>query len=316
MSILDPDLKKQAVAILQKIRSAKSIDRKSDLRVFQRLVAEVVAESAGIEGYDVSPDEVFAAGQALIEADLQDTPINPHALRKAAKVLPAMRGHFDEPSDKPLMMLHGREWVCSTQLLQNKRDLVDWTGVFIVGIHRELFREHFPNAAGNMRTTEVIFGGHAGESPDRIDSCLRQLPLQIRDDLKEAHRCATNQEAFVEHVFPTAAQTHADMIRIHPFLDGNGRWARVVTNVYLRDAGIPDGTIFLRKDKKEYFAALNRCMDHGEPGDLARLIVRGFIRQSERRLARMSGVSGDAEGTTDEKTIGATRTTTRPRVPY
>jgi Fic family protein len=92
-----------------------------------------------------------------------------------------------------------------------------------------------------------------------------------------------NEEQLLEYSFLAAARTHAEMIRIHPFVDGNGRWARLATSIFLRDVGLACGTIIEPSKKRQYIAAIDRAIDEGEPGDLSNILARGFVLQAARR---------------------------------
>jgi Fic family protein len=159
----------------------------------------------------------------------------------------------------------------------------EWNGTFIVRLHRELFGELFPNQSGRARTSAVIFGDRAGVEPEVIYDSLTAVAAKIRDALERSCEIAKDESALVEHAFLSAAQTHAELIRIHPFVDGNGRWARFILNLYLIDSGLEVGTIVPTSEKKQYIAALNRAIDNREPGDLANMFVRGFLSQKARR---------------------------------
>lgn len=73
------------------------------------------------------------------------------------------------------------------------------------------------------------------------------------------------------------------MIRIHPFIDGNGRLARIITSVFLVDAGLKAGTIVPARIKTEYIESTDRAIDQGECGDLATILLDGYIEQAEKR---------------------------------
>jgi hypothetical protein len=76
--------------------------------------------------------------------------------------------------------------------------------------------------------------------------------------------------------FPEAlAAVHADFERIHPFLDGNGRTGRLLTNLLLVRLGYPP--VIIRKgERSRYLDALRRA-DAGEPGPLGELVARAII---------------------------------------
>ena len=55
-----------------------------------------------------------------------------------------------------------------------------------------------------------------------------------------------------------AAELHYCFVMIHPFIDGNGRVARLLMNLYLIGKGYPP-TIILRVDRKKYYRVLNEA---------------------------------------------------------
>ena len=80
-----------------------------------------------------------------------------------------------------------------------------------------------------------------------------------------------------------AAVTHAWLVHIHPFADGNGRTARAVTNLLLMRAGFP--VVLIRKsDRQRYYETL-RAADDGDLGPVLELFVnrsQDSLRQIDR----------------------------------
>ena len=68
------------------------------------------------------------------------------------------------------------------------------------------------------------------------------------------------------------ARAHVAFEQIHPFLDGNGRTGRLLTNLLLVRAGLPPAVIF-RRDRERYLTALRRA-DAGDIGALAEIFAR------------------------------------------
>lgn len=58
-----------------------------------------------------------------------------------------------------------------------------------------------------------------------------------------------------EHPVEQAALAHHRLVTIHPFIDGNGRTARLVMNLILRQAAYPP-TVILRANRKQYHRVL------------------------------------------------------------
>ena len=76
--------------------------------------------------------------------------------------------------------------------------------------------------------------------------------------------------------FPEAlAEVHAAFERIHPFLDGNGRTGRLLTNLLLIRLGYPPA-IIRKADRSRYLESLRRA-DAGDPGPLGELLARAVI---------------------------------------
>ena len=48
-----------------------------------------------------------------------------------------------------------------------------------------------------------------------------------------------NQSAQALHPIERAARVHGEFVKIHPFVDGNGRTARLLMNLELMKAGFP-----------------------------------------------------------------------------
>jgi hypothetical protein len=80
----------------------------------------------------------------------------------------------------------------------------------------------------------------------------------------------------VEGPFPEAlADVHAELERVHPFLDGNGRTGRLVTNLLLIRLGYPPA-IIRKPERTRYLQDLRRA-DGGDPAPLGEFPARAII---------------------------------------
>jgi fido (protein-threonine AMPylation protein) len=207
--------------------------------------------------------------------------------------LPTARGASDEGAfsfheehepDKLRAVLRGVEFRTTKLLLRNHREPSDWNGAFLVDVHREIFGRLFPADAGRFRQTEALFGKRAGPPPAQIDGLMQQLALKLQDHLSEVRGFPDGQTKY-DLAFTHAARDHAEMLRIHPFVDGNGRWGRVATTTFLSDCSLVIGAIVRKADKRAYIEAIDRCIDHDQPGDLANLFARAHVSAIKKRLA-------------------------------
>lgn len=69
-----------------------------------------------------------------------------------------------------------------------------------------------------------------------------------------------------------AAFMHHKLVWIHPFYDGNGRVARLLTNFYLMKKGYPP-IVLKKEERKKYYNTLNKA-DHGDLSSFANFIAR------------------------------------------
>lgn len=69
-----------------------------------------------------------------------------------------------------------------------------------------------------------------------------------------------------------AAWTHAEFVRIHPFIDGNGRTSRLLMNYQLMSAGFLPVSI-AKENRLDYYNALETYAVRGELGEFADLVA-------------------------------------------
>ena len=100
------------------------------------------------------------------------------------------------------------------------------------------------------------------------------------------------------HPVELAADIHAELVGIHPFIDGNGRTSRLVMNLILLRAGFPLANIAgERATRLSYYECLNASHIHHDDGPF-RSLIAGYVRTGLLRyLAMVCGNAGpDANG--------------------
>lgn len=129
-------------------------------------------------------------------------------------------------------------------------------------IHALILKDIQDEYAGKYRDREVKISGSEYEPPEA------HLISQEMDDLGTYIKKVTSSDASdTDLPILRAAAAHAWMAQIHPFIDGNGRTARILMNLILMRRGYPI-CIIARDDRLRYYDAL----EESQGGDLTPLI--------------------------------------------
>ena len=83
-----------------------------------------------------------------------------------------------------------------------------------------------------------------------------------------------------------AAWTHAEFVRIHPFLDGNGRTSRLLANYQLMNKGFLPVSI-AKEDRLAYYQALDQYAVHGNLEDFVEMIAALEEKQLDKYLGKL-----------------------------
>ena len=146
------------------------------------------------------------------------------------------------------------------------RKEVPLTQNFIRALHKTLLREDYTvyrNLPGGQVTGYIIHAGQYKTRPnsvitrygDRFDYASPEETPALMADLVDWYNTAEQSGKFTP--VELAAIFHYRYIRIHPFEDGNGRMARLMSNYILARHGYP--MIVVRSRKKiEYLEALHK----------------------------------------------------------
>ena len=127
------------------------------------------------------------------------------------------------------------EWI--KQRAGGKR--ADLTETHILEIHRLILQKVDDHNAGKYRSIPVRIAGSTVILPNPI-----KVPELME---KYIHWLRTVKDIPVK----IAADAHFKLVTIHPFIDGNGRTARLVMNLLLAQSGYPPA-IIRKEDRKKY----------------------------------------------------------------
>ncbi len=137
----------------------------------------------------------------------------------------------------------------------------------ILQLHRLFYRRLDEKEAGRYRSVPVFITGSRHLPP-----AAAQVPVRMRTFCK-----TISGKRKQLHPVDFAAWLHFRLVNIHPFIDGNGRTARLIMNVALLQDGYPVVIIppILRR---EYLDTLESC--HGmrrEPEPFVNFVARAAI---------------------------------------
>ncbi len=154
-----------------------------------------------------------------------------------------MREHFEA--------INHREAILYVEELDKKNEsLTQWQ---IKSLHQLILRNIDDEQAGRYRNVNVVISGASHKPPDHV-----LVPEEME---RFIGWCAA--EAVNLHPVERAARVHADFVKIHPFIDGNGRTARLLMNLELIKAGFPAAVLTVER-RLAYYEALDHAHIRGD----------------------------------------------------
>ena len=153
----------------------------------------------------------------------------------------------------------------------SERTIKEIPALILHGIDRE--------NAGRYRTVPVMISGstHMPPQPYLIEKQVEDFILRLK-------------QMEMEKVHPVliAAYLHDELVRIHPFIDGNGRTSRLLMNLYLLRHGYVIITLKGSNDAKvNYYKALEKSHTEQLPEDFKKLVVEAEIAALRKYLSIM-----------------------------
>lgn len=166
-------------------------------------------------------------------------------------------------------------------------------------IHQLVLKKIDDQNAGKLRQVEVMITGSNYVPPD--PSLVPKLMVEFDQWLRKKRK--------PEEIIDFAAQAHFRLVDIHPYVDGNGRTARLLMSLVLMKEGYPP-VVILKTDRKQYY----RFLEQGHQGKIKPFV--NFIgRQVERTLALwLEAVTPQAKKKADERLILLSQLA--PQTPY
>ena len=162
---------------------------------------------------------------------------------------------------------HDKAILYLKDLVNNDRPITEWN---IRNIHQIVLKNIDDENAGRYRRENVIIKGAIHIPPDYL----------IVPELME--KLILNYESWNNfHPIIKASLLHGELVKIHPFVDGNGRTSRLIMNLDLMNHGY-NPVIIKKEDRLEYYNALDKAHTTGDYTDFVKLITRLEIEMLEK----------------------------------
>jgi Fic family protein len=160
--------------------------------------------------------------------------------------------------------------------LRRVDDLVAETRPLTEGDIRDLhalLMQKLVDRPGAYRTERVFIVGamHVPPDPLRVPDLMAELPGEL------------DAPGTGEHPVAHAARMHYRLVQIHPWTDGNGRTARMLSSVLAMRAGYPP-PLYEATERQRYLEALSRA-DLGDLGEFVEVTARAIEVMEDRYLA-------------------------------
>ena len=136
----------------------------------------------------------------------------------------------------------------------------------ILRIHNLILKGIDDDNAGHYRSVPVRISGSSVVLPNHI-----KVPA-LMDDFESWLKNTNNL-----HPVEFAAEAHYQLVTIHPFVDGNGRTARLLMNLILMMLGYPPA-IIRKKDRLAYITSLEKAQLGGSKNDYYKIIAQAVER--------------------------------------
>jgi cell filamentation protein, protein adenylyltransferase len=189
------------------------------------------------------------------------------------------------------------DWV-QTQLNRQPQDISERD---ILDIHSLILKGIDDANAGHYRSVPVRIAGSTVIMPNA---------MKVPDLMVEFITWLSQSKDM--HPVDLASEAHYRLVTIHPFVDGNGRTARLLMNMILMMCGYPPA-IIRKRDRLAYISALEEAQLGGPMEGYQKLIYKSVDRSLDLYLKAMEGESAIVES--DEKLLKIGELAKRVNVP-
>jgi len=146
----------------------------------------------------------------------------------------------------------------------------------IKSVHYLILKEIDSTNAGKYRHENVFISGAKHVPPIYMNvPCEMQKMIKKYQSWKDLHPVVR------------ACFLHGEFVKIHPFIDGNGRTARLLLNFELIQSGYPP-VVIKTENRADYYDALDKAHTTNDYTDFIKIIV-DLVNESENLYSYLLG---------------------------
>ncbi len=164
------------------------------------------------------------------------------------------------------------DWVMQ-KITCTKQDITENT---ILDLHQLILQKIVDNQAGRYRTVPVRIAGSTVIMPNAM-----KVPELMGEYISWLQKN-------IDNPLTVAVDAHFKLVSIHPFVDGNGRTARLLMNLLLMQAGYPPA-IIRKEERKHYIASIEKAQLGGSLADYYALMYEAVHRSLDIYLEALEG---------------------------
>src|SRR5690606_10260114 len=222
-------------ALKARLDEYRPLDKAVTASLHEELVLQWTYHSNAIEGNTLT---------------LKETKVALEGITIGGKTL---REHFEAINHRDAILM-------LEELVEKQQPLDEWT---IKNLHQLVLKNIDADNAGRYRQVNVLISGAEHRPPSAL-----QVP-----ELMAAFSQWCSNDAQQLHPVERAARIHGEFVKIHPFVDGNGRTSRLLMNLELMKAGFP-ATVIEVAQRLDYYQALDKAHCSGDYSDFINLVAR------------------------------------------
>ncbi|RKP48303.1 Fic family protein [Trinickia fusca] len=168
----------------------------------------------------------------------------------------SIREHFEATNHRDAILY-------VEEIVSRHETLTEWQ---VRNLHSLVLKSIDSEQAGRYRQENVVIAGASTTPPDFV-----HLPAEM------VALIDWYGQAGAMHPVERAAELHTRFVKIHPFVDGNGRTGRLLLNFELMKEGYPPA-IIRKEDRLAYYDALDVACVNGDYSEITDLVAASVQR--------------------------------------